>query len=182
MAKKSGGETRLDQIGQGLVSNINLSIERDEKVKAAQEASAPVKTEPGRESIRSGESRTSPRCGRGCTYAAFERATLLAQKMATELGVGWEPWVFENLGWHYAARRRDMDATLHTRYLGEEPYWASIITSEGQLGSHTQFYGHGATPTEALVDAVLKAARTANEIRKMIEALAENEDQDAAGT
>ena len=49
----------------------------------------------------------APACGHGCTYAAYERATENARRLAAILSFAthatWLPHVWENLGWHYEA-------------------------------------------------------------------------------
>lgn len=39
-------------------------------------------------------------CGLGCTHADYEAVRQLAEKTCRQLGPGWKPRVFENLGWH----------------------------------------------------------------------------------
>lgn len=57
--------------------------------------------------VRHGAFYGSPRCCGGtlCTWAAFERATKEADALARRMGDGWEPVVWENLGWHYEVRK-----------------------------------------------------------------------------
>jgi hypothetical protein len=50
--------------------------------------------------IRRGQVYCSPACGRGCTRLAFEKATACAKTLARLLP-GFEPRVWENLGWHW---------------------------------------------------------------------------------
>jgi hypothetical protein len=50
--------------------------------------------------IRRGEIYCAPFCGGRCTWAAFEVATARAEGLAKQLGAGWVPVVWENLGWH----------------------------------------------------------------------------------
>lgn len=51
--------------------------------------------------VRRGDIFCSPRCGCGCTYAAFERAQREADGLAKLCGPGWRAVVWENSGWHY---------------------------------------------------------------------------------
>lgn len=46
----------------------------------------------------------SPACGHGCTFEAFDRAYEQATTLATRLGRGWTPRVWENLGWHFCVQ------------------------------------------------------------------------------
>jgi len=47
----------------------------------------------------------SPRCGFGCTQKAKDRADQEGVALAARLGPGWEPEVWENWGWNYAASK-----------------------------------------------------------------------------
>jgi len=50
-----------------------------------------------------GEFYCSPSCGGGryCRKEWYDRAVHKAQELALRMGDGWEPFVHENLGWHY---------------------------------------------------------------------------------
>lgn len=47
----------------------------------------------------------SPACGFNCTHDAHLKAKRKAKSLADKLGPEWKPDAFENMGWHYAARR-----------------------------------------------------------------------------
>lgn len=49
----------------------------------------------------------SPACGGGkyCRKDWYDAAVAQAHRLAEELGDGWEPHVWENLGWHWCARK-----------------------------------------------------------------------------
>lgn len=47
----------------------------------------------------------APLCGGKCTRAAYDLATRRANALANRLGKGWRPCVYENLGWHYSAKK-----------------------------------------------------------------------------
>jgi hypothetical protein len=47
----------------------------------------------------------SPRCGYGCTRAAYERAVKEADILTKRMGAGWEPEIWENGGWHHAINK-----------------------------------------------------------------------------
>lgn len=53
--------------------------------------------------VRKGAVYCAPFCGRGCTHAEYRRAVRRARILAKRLGEGWQPEVWENLGWHYKA-------------------------------------------------------------------------------
>lgn len=61
------------------------------------EKRAPLSWEP----LHKGPLYCSPACGGGCTWTAFRRAKREAAALCKELGPGWEPRVYENLGWHW---------------------------------------------------------------------------------
>lgn len=48
----------------------------------------------------------SPACGAQCKKADFDLATNGASALVGQLGSGWEPHVWENLGWHFEATKR----------------------------------------------------------------------------
>ena len=56
--------------------------------------------------VLNGKTFCSPACGFKCTKAAFDAATDGARSLVNQLGSGWEPRVWENLGWHFEATRR----------------------------------------------------------------------------
>lgn len=59
-----------------------------------------------------GEVFCSPACGGKCKRADFELATERANTLANQLGSGWEPHVWENLGWHFNATRRGATVSI----------------------------------------------------------------------
>ena len=54
----------------------------------------------------------SPACSCGCKKADFDSATKKAHALAHTLGDGWEPSVWENLGWHFEAKKRSATVTV----------------------------------------------------------------------
>lgn len=48
-----------------------------------------------------GQHYCSPSCGRGCRKEWYDAAVRNALALAARMGDGWEPQVWENLGWHY---------------------------------------------------------------------------------
>lgn len=62
--------------------------------------------------VADGERYCSPACGRGCTREEYDAARKGAQELREQLpGDAWKPVVWENLGWHYAARLTGADNT-----------------------------------------------------------------------
>ncbi len=91
--------------------------------------------------IRDGAVYCSPACGGKCTMEDFEWATKEAEKLARLMGDGWEPHVWENLGWHY--RVTNGVAAVHPRKqrnpetgAWEVPgYWANVLCAVGQFNA-----------------------------------------------
>lgn len=67
--------------------------------------SVPVSNDPGWTPVLRGKIFCSPRCGGSCTKAAYDAAVKHAAELAALLGPGWEPVVWENLGWHYECKK-----------------------------------------------------------------------------
>jgi hypothetical protein len=70
------------------------------------------------------ETYCSPACGGGCSRESYEKAHVSAKKLASRLGKGWTPSVWENLGWHYCVISPCKRIKVHcngnyTAYLGE---------------------------------------------------------------
>ena len=53
--------------------------------------------------IRRGDVYCSSFCGGGCTLKSYQKAKKQAAALVKDLGKGWFPKVWENLGWHFAA-------------------------------------------------------------------------------
>lgn len=87
--------------------------------------------------IRRGMFYGSAACCRAtlCRLVAYDQATVEARQLADHLGPGWEPRVWENLGWHYRV----------TLTSGED----KIEVSADTKGSHTrggwEVTGYGAS-------------------------------------
>ena len=98
--------------------------------------------------IHDGETYCSPACGARCTRAAFDAATAQVQALVAELGEGWEQEIWENLGWHFEAKKRGAIVSVE-----EDGYKASM---RFEMGDATDIYvaETRATPREA-VDAVI---------------------------
>ena len=85
----------------------------------------------------------SPRCGghKGfCRKSDFSKATKDAAALARSLGDGWEPVVWENLGWHWRVEKgfvevwRDKDGTYSCWLQGEKQFMADAETAEDAIG------------------------------------------------
>lgn len=74
----------------------------------------------------------SPACGGRCTQAAFDKATQDAKELASYMGEGWTPHVWENLGWYYRVVLQDGLAEVYPHRDGR--FWCSINTSKQFMG------------------------------------------------
>jgi hypothetical protein len=98
-------------------------------------------------------------CGGGCTQEQYAQAVQAADKLVQQLGEGWRPEVYENLGWHFGAASPCDRVRVSVRK--GDNYLALI----GEAGSHAgQWAGVGDT-AKAAVGAVL--ARTKAERDKL---------------
>lgn len=99
--------------------------------------------------VLNGDKYCAPACGSGCTKAAYDLARANALTLATELGEGWEPNVWENMGWHYSAiHSGQMKIVVHRQRDGKYRCF---------FNAAKQFIGEADTPTEAFMNAVVEA-------------------------
>lgn len=124
--------------------------------------------------VRRGEIYCSPACGGNCTQAAFELANIQAERLCEQLNnmaggfKDWQPYVWENLGWHYQVRRdvsRPGEAIngineciIRKRHSEDPEKYRCSITINGRI-----FYNHADTPEKALLI-------TMTEIRQFMQA------------
>ena len=105
--------------------------------------------------VRRGAVYCSPACGggldRGCSWEKFQRVTTAARRLACQMGNGWKPDVWENLGWHFSV----IAGTSCVRRDSAFNYRAEV-----NVGG--QFFGTGKEPRTAFL-AALKAADIAME-------------------
>ena len=102
-----------------------------------------------------GDAYCSPACGGGCTQEAFQEATRLAAALAQRLGQGWEPNVWENLGWHYSAL---VPGEARFEVHGSKRYGQKRTTYMCFLGS-TYVSKSRRTPEEAVRESLAMAAK-----------------------
>lgn len=97
----------------------------------------------------------APRCGRGCTKAEYDAAVKAADALARVMGAGWEPEVWENLGWHYAAKKGVASVSPNIwRPLNKRP---KIISYTVCFNSAHQVVTKADTPEDALGFAIQEA-------------------------
>lgn len=94
----------------------------------------------------------SPACGNGCTIAEFNNAERDAASLCARMGDGWEPVIWENLGWHYMAAKGLFKITPPT---GSRDAYIAWFQGSGSArhdtgNGTTQFLAYGDTPEQAL--------------------------------
>jgi hypothetical protein len=111
---------------------------------------------------RRGDIYCSPWCGGNCKYADYVKAKEFAAKLCKELGRGWKPHVWENLGWHYEA------VSPSGRIKVSPSFGSGYHVGIGEPNCPgSRWNGNGSTPTEAILAAfnfVLSAKRELNHI------------------
>ena len=105
--------------------------------------------------VRRGQRYCSPGCGADCTHAEFVSATKSAEVLAEQLGDEWKPRVWENLGWHWSAMRKD-DRMEVMRCPLTKSYTAFLRNAGSGPGG--AFTGSGSSAHDA-VAAVIKRCR-----------------------
>jgi len=121
--------------------------------------------------VLQGEVYCSPRCGGKCTLAAFDKATSDAQALASEMGQGWKPRVWENLGWHYDVGKSD--ARITPPPYGSAEFTAWIEPGKTERNLICQFIEKAENPHDALGFATQSArtmiSRLENSLAEIIE-------------
>lgn len=113
-----------------------------------------------------GEEYCSPQCGFGCTRAAYQRATEEADALASRLGAGWRPNVWENCGWQYEVTRGVCRVSISTRG-GSRLDGTWILDGYiGWINTDPQFISKvQPTPEEAFREAVLLMKAVFDELK-----------------
>ena len=103
----------------------------------------------------------SPACGSGhyCRKEWHDEAVRKAGELAAQLGDGWEPHVFENLGWHCKVKKGCASV-----WPARDGFLARI--EPGVVIGHAalQFIAEGETPEDALGFAVQDARTTMSRV------------------
>lgn len=117
--------------------------------------------------VRRGDIYCAPFCGLGCTYKMFLDAKAGAKKLVAQLGKGWKPHVWENLGWHYSAISKDGRIKVHTHKYGNRPrdYTAFLGSADSAGGRWAE---HGTTPKAALRAVLRRALDEKQEVDEMV--------------
>ncbi len=96
---------------------------------------------------RIGDIYCSPRCGNKCTWAAYEKAIQESSALAEQLGDGWHPRVWENLGWHWSVHDEDRYMHVYPRRSGG---YHTLFSPDSGVGGRPGWSGEGETPEEAI--------------------------------
>lgn len=84
------------------------------------------------QAVHNGDKYCAPACGGGCTYADYVKAVADAQTAALAMGEGWEPVVWENLGWHSKIVHPHCEIYLH-----RSTYWIDMrLPGLGQISNY----------------------------------------------
>jgi len=105
------------------------------------------------------ETYCSSACGGGCTRESYEKAHEVSKKLASRLGKGWTPRVWENLGWHYCVISPCKRIKVH--YNNVNSYTAYLGVPDSVGGSWAE---NGKTP-ESAIQKTVAAAKT--ELKKI---------------
>lgn len=99
------------------------------------------------------------RCGRGCTFAEYQKVINEAKALKEELGDDWEVEVWDNLGWKYMATNGMATISPPSKHTGSQ--WGCIINIPNMSGISAS----GNSPKEAGRNA---ANLVAESIREML--------------
>ena len=114
------------------------------------------------EPVRNGETYCSSACGGDCTIDSYLQAVENANRLCKELGPGWFPRVWENLGWHYSAKSANDQVEVHeTRYTGGVHYTAYA----GEKADN------GDTPREAIENIRARLTRMRDEAQTNLDSI-----------
>lgn len=64
--------------------------------------------------VLKGEIFCSPACGGKCKKSAYDKAIQISNEIAAQLGEGWLPKVYENLGWHWKVEKGNLQVSSAT--------------------------------------------------------------------
>ena len=111
----------------------------------------------------------SPWCNCGCTKRAYDAAVEAADALAARMGDGWEPHVWENMGWFYKVSKGVCEIyypeSIHIYYPHPDRYYTCIIRTAVQIVAHAE------TPEDALGFAVQDARGRERKIAADLDAL-----------
>lgn len=119
--------------------------------------------------VRSGETYCSPACGYGCTYESYLEAHIKAERLARQCGPNWEPYIWENLGWHYSAHSKNNLVKVHPYSGGAKGYTVFFGWPDGPGGDFTA-HGTGLKTTiRSGLETARETAKKANDLVRELE-------------
>src|SRR5271170_7592802 len=100
----------------------------------------------------------SPACGARCRQAAYDRAKVESAALAKRLGQGWQPVVWENMGWYWSVEKCGL--SLRQTYRG-----STIIGDYRLISRYTCYFNNdvrqvvtdGRTPESPIEKAIIVA-------------------------
>lgn len=104
--------------------------------------------------VRRGDIYCSPACGLNCKHEDFERAREGAAALCAALGEGWMPHVWENLGWHFSAKKGKGSATV--TYDERHGCFNADLIVMHQGRNPDQYSGSASSPVDAMAAALVK--------------------------
>lgn len=122
-----------------------------------------------RKPVLRGKIYCAPFCGAKCTKAAFDKATKEAKALAKQLGKGWKPCVWENMGWHWAVVNESKSMKLYKDldYVG----YSAWLEPEKHLGIGFQWIRNGKTPEQAVLNVITEFRNFTKRVNKTLSIL-----------
>jgi len=134
--------------------------------------------------IRNGDIYCSPRCGCKCKWSDYVACVDGSSELVRELGEGWEPYIYENMGWHFKAIHKERGLKVYPNFRPPR--------ERSKIDSYTAFLGgtnphaggrwseKGETPQRAIKAVMDKAIAEAKEIAEWVGMKIVDEDGKAA--
>jgi len=123
--------------------------------------------------VRRGDAYCSPACGGGekvCSMEHYERAVDAANELARDLGDGWEPEIWENLGWHARVNSSCGRISVHIPLLPRDVSYMAFLGPR-RLKPAGKWAEHGRTAREAIANVIDAARRDLGVIESCVRGL-----------
>jgi hypothetical protein len=99
----------------------------------------------------------SPSCGRGCTAVEYLLAQTRGAELVRRLGVGWQPRIWENLGWHHGAESLDGWWNVSESRYRDHTTYTAFLHHAAHGGPGGRWAESGDTPQEAILNTMAVA-------------------------
>lgn len=122
--------------------------------------------------VRRGTIYCAPACGAKCKVVEFDAAGIAAGKLVDHLNKemkcdDWEPYVHENLGWHYSVVNERLNLSVtESFYDGDKVGWYSAYVKSGW-----NVVGKGRSAMEAVNDLVSSVRGQFDKMKAMLETI-----------